>query len=56
MIDVRMFLWERAALAVDANVIYKINTFLEMRTNYMTHNFRCHANITIRVWLTFIKQ
>lgn len=37
MIDVRMFLWERAALAVDANVIYKVNTFLKMRTNYMTH-------------------
>lgn len=38
MIDVRMFLWERAVDAnVDANVIYKINTFLEMRTNYMTH-------------------
>lgn len=39
MIDVRMYLCERAALAVGINVISKVNTFLEMRTNYMTYNF-----------------
>lgn len=47
MIDVRMYLCERAALAVGINVISKVNTFLEMRTNYMTYNFRCHASIKI---------